>query len=34
MNEVYMEMQDSISIFNEDRNLYASTLDENEVEAI
>jgi len=29
-----MEMQDSIVEFNEDRTLYGSTLDENEVESI
>jgi hypothetical protein len=34
MNTVYMEMQDSISDFNEDRSSYNSTLDENTVESI
>jgi hypothetical protein len=34
MNLVYIEMQDSIDEFNKDRNLYGSTLDENEIEQV
>ena len=32
MNALYVEMQDSLDAFNEDRAIYGSTLDENEVE--